>query len=45
MQRDTLEVRKRRRFEPGDPYFGALSQEWSEGVRAVFKRLPDPRWK
>ena len=44
-ERDTLEVRKRRRFEPGDPYFGALSQEWSEGVRAVFKRLPDPRWK
>ena len=44
-ERDTLEVRKRCRFEPGDPYFRALSQEWSEGVRAVFKKLPDPRWK
>jgi putative proteasome-type protease len=44
-ERDTLEVRKRRRFEPGDPYFGALCQEWSEGVRAVFKRLPDLQWK
>jgi putative proteasome-type protease len=44
-ERDTFEVRKRRRFEPGDPYFGALSQEWCEGVRAVFKRLPDPRWE
>ena len=43
-ERDALEVKKRRRFERGDPYFGALSKEWSEGVRAVFKRLPEPRW-
>jgi putative proteasome-type protease len=43
-QRDTLEVRQRRRFETGDPYFGALSKEWSEGVRAVFKQLPELLW-
>jgi putative proteasome-type protease len=43
-ERDALEVRKRRRFEPGDPYFGALSKKWSEGVRAAFKELPDPQW-
>ena len=43
-ERDTLEVRKRRRFEQGDPYFGALSKKWSEGVRAAFKELPDPEW-
>jgi putative proteasome-type protease len=43
-ERDTLAVRKRRRFDPGDPYFAALSQEWSEGVRGVFKRLPEPSW-
>jgi putative proteasome-type protease len=43
-ERDTLEVRKRRRFEQGDPYFGALSKKWSEGVRAAFKELPDPHW-
>jgi putative proteasome-type protease len=43
-ERDTLEVRKRRRFEQGDPYFGALSKKWSEGVRAAFKELPDPQW-
>jgi putative proteasome-type protease len=43
-ERDTLEVRKRRRFERGDPYFATLSQEWSEGVRGVFKRLPEPGW-
>jgi putative proteasome-type protease len=43
-ERDALEVRKRRRFEAGDPYFSALSREWSEGVRAVFKGLPEPGW-
>jgi putative proteasome-type protease len=43
-ERDALEARKRRRFEPGDPYFGALSKKWSEGVRAAFKDLPDPQW-
>ena len=43
-ERDALEVRKRRRFEQGDPYFGALSKKWSEGVRAAFKELPDPLW-
>jgi putative proteasome-type protease len=43
-ERDTLELRKRRRFEPGDPYFSSLSKEWSEGVRAVFKQLPELEW-
>src|SRR3954465_6905111 len=43
-ERDSLEVRKRRRFEQGDPYFGALSTKWSEGVRAAFKQLPEPQW-
>ncbi len=43
-ERDSLEVRKRRRFEPGDPYFSALSKEWSEGVRTVFKQLPELEW-
>jgi putative proteasome-type protease len=44
-ERDTLEVRKRRRFNQGDPYFDTLSKEWSEGVRDVFKRLPEPSWE
>jgi putative proteasome-type protease len=41
-ERDALAVRKRRRFEQGDAYFGALSKKWSEGVRAAFKELPEP---
>lgn len=43
-ERNALVVRKRRRFEQGDPYFGALSKKWSEGVRAAFKELPEPQW-
>ena len=43
-ERDALVVRKRRRFEQGDLYFGALSKKWSEGVRAAFKELPEPQW-
>ena len=44
-ERDALEVRKRRRFAEGDPYFGALSKQWSDGVREVFKHLPEPDWQ
>ena len=43
-QRDALEVRMRRRFDQGDPYFDTLSKGWSEGVRAVFSQLPDLKW-
>jgi putative proteasome-type protease len=43
-ERDVLAVRKRRRFEQGDPYFGALSKKWSEAVRVAFEELPAPEW-
>jgi putative proteasome-type protease len=43
-EKDTLQVRRRRRFDQGDAYFTALSQEWSEGVRKVFTQLPDLKW-
>jgi putative proteasome-type protease len=43
-ERDSLRVRRRRRFEQGDPYFSTLSKNWSEGVRAVFKQLPELNW-
>jgi putative proteasome-type protease len=42
--RDSLALPMRRRFEPGDPYFTALSKQWSEGIRAVFRQLPDLPW-
>ncbi|HTB65412.1 MAG TPA: peptidase [Steroidobacteraceae bacterium] len=40
-ERDSLRLNRRHRFEPGDAYFKSLSNEWSEGVRDVFRRLPD----
>ncbi len=39
-ERDSLKLTAHRRFEQGDAYFTSLSKEWSEGVRAVFRRLP-----
>ncbi len=43
-ERDTLAVRMRRRFDQGDAYFTALSANWSEGVRKVFRELPELEW-
>ncbi len=43
-ERDSLEVQKRRRFDHGDAYFTALSREWSEGTREVFRQLPELFW-
>jgi putative proteasome-type protease len=43
-ERDSLEIRKRRRFKEGDAYFTALSADWSEGVRKVFRELPELEW-
>jgi len=42
--RNSLEVRRRRRFEEGDRYFTALSLDWSEGTRRVFRALPELHW-
>jgi putative proteasome-type protease len=43
-ERDSLAIRMRRRFDQGDAYFSALSADWSEGVRRVFRELPDLEW-
>jgi putative proteasome-type protease len=43
-RRDSLEVQWRKRFDDGDPYFTALSHQWGEGVRQVFRQLPELRW-
>jgi putative proteasome-type protease len=43
-RRDSLEVGMRRRFAQGDAYFTALSADWSDGVRRVFRELPDLQW-
>ena len=43
-ERDSLEVKMRRRFDEGDAYFTALSHKWSEGTRQVFRQLPELPW-
>jgi putative proteasome-type protease len=43
-ERDSLEIRKRRRFDQGDAYFTQLSTEWSDGVRKAFRELPELAW-
>ena len=42
--RDSLDVCQRRRFEAGDAYFSALSRQWTEGTREVFRHLPNLEW-
>lgn len=42
--KDSLKLNQRRRFESGDEHFGKLSKAWSDGVRTVFKSLPDIEW-
>ncbi|WP_216904168.1 peptidase [Synechococcus sp. CCY 9618] len=43
-ERDSLAITHRRRFGEGDDYFRQLSEEWSVGVRNVFRELPDLLW-
>lgn len=43
-RKDSFALGQRRRFDHGDPYFARLSKEWSEGVRKVFRELPDLTW-
>jgi putative proteasome-type protease len=43
-ERDSLEIRKRHRFNEGDAYFTALRADWSKGVRKVFQELPELEW-
>ena len=43
-ERDSLKIHMRRRFDEGDAFFKALSADWSEGVRRVFRELPELKW-
>ena len=43
-ERDSLEIRMRRRFAEGDAYFTSLHRSWSEGTRRVFRELPELLW-
>jgi putative proteasome-type protease len=38
--RDSLRATMKRRFDEGDTYFDALTRQWLEGTRRVFRELP-----
>lgn len=42
--RDSLKVTMKRRFDEGDAYFEALTQQWIAGTRRVFHELPALAW-
>ena len=42
--RDSLRVDMKRRFDEGDAYFDALTQQWLAGTRRVFHELPPLEW-
>jgi len=42
--RDSLCVTMQRRFDTGDPYFNALTAQWLQGTRKVFRELPALAW-
>jgi len=42
--RDSLQVTMKRRFDEGDVYFEALTQQWIAGTRKVFHDLPPLEW-
>ncbi len=41
---DSLALDHLRQLPEGDPYFTAISGQWSDGLRGVFALLPDPEW-
>jgi putative proteasome-type protease len=43
-ERDSFAIRKRRRFLEGDTDFAALSANWSAGICAAFRDLPQLTW-
>ena len=42
--RDSLAVTMQRRIDAGDPYFAALTAQWLQGTRKVFRELPALAW-
>lgn len=43
-EKDTLNTAMKRRFTENDPYFAAIGQFWSAGLRRVFAEAPDVPW-
>ncbi len=44
METDTMTIKLQRRIDESDDYFRMIHSNWADGLREVFKRLPDPDW-
>jgi putative proteasome-type protease len=44
-ENNSLSATMRRRFTENDPYFSAIGQFWSAGLRRVFAEAPDVPWE
>jgi putative proteasome-type protease len=42
--RDSFRVDLRRSIDADDPYFRDLKRRWSDGLRELFAKLPNPSW-
>ncbi len=43
-RRDSLLVKEKYRVLESDPYFQRIRKDWSQGLRRLFARIPDPDW-
>lgn len=41
---DSFSLDNVKQLQEGDPYFTAISSNWSEGLGDVFTQLPNPQW-
>lgn len=41
---DSLSLDNIKQMQEGDPYFTSISSNWSEGLKSIFARLPNPDW-
>jgi len=44
METNALAIKTQRRIDESDDYFRMIHSTWGDGLRELFKRLPDPDW-
>jgi putative proteasome-type protease len=44
-ERDRFGADARQSIDNRDPYYNEIKRQWSEGLREIFARLPDPCWE
>ncbi|MFX9150170.1 hypothetical protein ABTN49_19280, partial [Acinetobacter baumannii] len=41
---NTLKIGTQTRIDENDEYFSMIHNTWGDGLKEIFKRLPDPDW-